>query len=172
MGPEIMVIPGFRNNRGQKSADLVISEPRNNSSSNLSELGILDLWILPCIKYHMSQLPIQCLVWYLSAIHVTITHNKESRTHLYDSVPRLSCARQSFVLTQTRQQHHHHHRNHHRHTTPAAQQQHSSRDSSRGGGDLTSPATVYVPDFKNKGKRQNKTCQFKIKPLLPKNQTP
>ena len=41
MGPEIIVISGFRNNRGQKSADLVVSEPRNNSSSNLSELGLL-----------------------------------------------------------------------------------------------------------------------------------
>ena len=28
MGPEIIVISGFRNNGGQKSADLVISEPR------------------------------------------------------------------------------------------------------------------------------------------------
>ena len=47
----------------------------------------------------------------------------------------------------------------------------SRRDRSRGGGDLTSPAIVYVPDFKNKGKRQNKTYQFKIKPLS-KNQKP
>ena len=67
--------------------------------------------------------------------------------HTYDRIPCLLCARQSFVLTQTRQQHHHHHRNHHRHTTPEAQQQHSSRDSCRGGGDLMSPATMYVPDF-------------------------
>ena len=46
MGPEIIVISGFRDNRGQKSADLVISQPRNNSSSNLSELGLFDFWIL------------------------------------------------------------------------------------------------------------------------------
>ena len=29
------------------SADLVNSEPENNSSSNLSELGLFDFWILP-----------------------------------------------------------------------------------------------------------------------------
>ena len=46
MGPEIIVISGFRNNRGQKSGDLVISEPRNYSPSNLSELGLFDFWIL------------------------------------------------------------------------------------------------------------------------------
>ena len=51
MGPEIIVISGFRNNRGQKSADLVISELRNNSSSILSELGLFDVWILPRTKY-------------------------------------------------------------------------------------------------------------------------
>ena len=62
MGPEIIVISGFRNNRGQKSADLVISEPRNNSSSNLSELGLFDFWILPRAKYHMSPLLILYLV--------------------------------------------------------------------------------------------------------------
>ena len=86
----------------------------------------------------------------------------KNHKHTYDSIQRLLCARQSFVRTQTRQQHHHHYRNHHKHTTPAAQQQHSSRDCSRGGGDLTSPATMYVPEKKNKGKRQNKTYQFKI----------
>ena len=62
MGPEIIVISGFRNNRGQKSADSVISEPRNNSSSNLSELGLLEFCIIPRTKYlkkyHMSPLPI------------------------------------------------------------------------------------------------------------------
>ena len=42
MGPEIIIISGFSNNLGQKSADVVISEPRNNSSSNLSELGLFD----------------------------------------------------------------------------------------------------------------------------------
>ena len=82
IGPEIIVISGFRNNRGQKSADLVILEPRNNSSSNLSELGLFDFRILPRTKYHMSPLPILYLVWYLSAVHVTITHNKESQTHV------------------------------------------------------------------------------------------
>ena len=52
----------------------------------------------------------------------TTTNHK----HIYDSIPRLLRARQSFGLTQTRQQLHHHHRNHHRHTIPAPQQQHSS----------------------------------------------
>ena len=60
---KIIVISLFRNNRGQKSADLVISEPRNNSSSSdLSELGLFDHWILPRTKYHMSPLPILYLV--------------------------------------------------------------------------------------------------------------
>ena len=106
-----------------------------------------------------------------TAVHVTHHPQRNNHKHTYDSILCLLCARQSFTLTQTRQQHHHHHRNHHRHITPAPQQQRSRRDSSRGGGDLTSPATVYVPDLKNKGKRQNKTYQFKMKPLS-KNQKP
>ena len=61
--PEIIAIFGLlRNNRGQKSADLVISEPKNNSSSNLSELGLFDFWILPRTKYHMPPLPTLYLV--------------------------------------------------------------------------------------------------------------
>ena len=55
MGPEIVVISGLRNYRGQKSEDLVISEPRNSSSSILSELGLIDFWILARIKDHMSR---------------------------------------------------------------------------------------------------------------------
>ena len=46
----------------------------------------------------------------------TTTNHK----HTYDRIPRLLCARQSFVLSKTRQQQHHHHRNHHRRTTPAS----------------------------------------------------
>ena len=82
MGPEIIVISGFRKNRGQKSADLVISEPRNNSSSNLLELGLFDFWILrrTSIACH------QCLLctWYDTCLLHTspIIHNKESRTHM------------------------------------------------------------------------------------------
>ena len=123
MGPEIIVISGFRNKRGQKSAYLVIYEPRNNSSSNLSELGLFDYWILPRTKYVTTaytvpgMIPVCCI----SRPSPTAKNQK----HTYDSMPRLLCARQSFVLTQTRQQQQHHHRNH-RHTTPAPQQQHSS----------------------------------------------
>ena len=62
MGPKFIVITGCRNNRGQKSADLVISEPKNNSSTNVSELGLFDLWILPRSKYHMAPLPVLYLV--------------------------------------------------------------------------------------------------------------
>ena len=36
VGPEIIAISGFRNNRGQKPADLVISEPRNSEVAALS----------------------------------------------------------------------------------------------------------------------------------------
>ena len=63
-GTRIMVISGFRNNRGQKSADLVISEPRKSSSSILSELGLFDFWILiiPRTKNYMSPLPTLYLV--------------------------------------------------------------------------------------------------------------
>ena len=99
-----------------------------------------------------EQQPGMILVRVCCTRHASPTTMNHKRT--YDSTLRLLCARQSFVLTQTRQQHDHHHRNHHRHTTPAPHQQRSRRDSSRGGGDLTSPATVYVPDFKNRGKRQ------------------
>ena len=87
----------------------------------------------------------------------------KNHKHTYDSTTRLLCARlarQSFVLTHKRDS---------SSTsttiiktaTAAAQQQHSSSSSSKGGGDLTSPATTHVPDFKNKGKRQNKTYQSK-----------
>ena len=61
MGPEI-IISGFKINRGLKSADLVISERRNNSSSNFSGLGLFDFLILPRTKYHMSPLPTLYLV--------------------------------------------------------------------------------------------------------------
>ena len=78
MGPEIIVISGSKNNRGQISADLVISEPRNNSSSNLSELGLFDFWILPRTKHHMSPLLVLYLVYYLSAV-VHVTHHLQQR---------------------------------------------------------------------------------------------
>ena len=48
------VTSGFSNNRGQKSADLVISEPRNNSSSNLSELGLFDFWIFSYFFFFLA----------------------------------------------------------------------------------------------------------------------
>ena len=152
MGQKSIVISGFRN-RGQKSVDLVISGPRNNSASNLSELGSFDFWILLRTTYHMSPQP-YCTWYDTCLLYTSPSPTTKNHTHIYESMPRLVCARQSFVLTQTRQQQQQHHRNHHTHTTAAAQQQHSSRDSSRSGGGLTSPATVYVPDFKNKGKRQ------------------
>ena len=102
-------------------------------------------------KCHMSPVAVcllctrcdTCLLYEYTAPN---THSKESQTHLLQQT-RLLFARQIFVLTQTRQQHHHHKKN----TTPAPHQQHSSRDSSRGGGDVTSPATVYVPDFQKYG---------------------
>ena len=152
------------------------SEPRNNSSSNLSELGLLDFWILPCIKYHMSPLPTLHLVWYLSAVHVT-RHPQQRITNTPTTayIPRLLCARQSFVLTQTRQQQqHHHHQNHHSSTTAAPQQQRSSRDSRRDGGDQTPPATVYVKNKKKEqtGKKQDLPTNSKQYHLLSKNQKP
>ena len=148
MEPEIIVISGFRNNRSQKSADLVIFGPRNDSSSNLSELGLFDFWILPRTKYHMSHVTTDYSVPGMIPVCCTRHPSPTTRSHkhTYYSTPHLLCARQSFVLTQTRQQQHHH-QNHHSSTTPAPHQQHSSRDSSRGGGGLTSPATMYVPDF-------------------------
>ena len=90
-GPEIIDISGFRYNLGHKSADLTISEPRNNSYFNLSELGLFDFWILPRTKYHISPLPVLYLVLYLSAVHVTITHNKESQTHLRQHTALVVC---------------------------------------------------------------------------------
>ena len=142
-----------------------MKSPGNKSSSNLSELGLFDFWILT--SYQVSHVTTAYTV--PGMIPVCCTRHPSPTTknhkHTYDSIPRLLCTRQSFVFTQMRQQHHHHHRNHHRHTTPAPHQPHSSRDSSRGSGDLTSPATLCVPDFENKGKRQNKTYQLKKKTL-------
>ena len=92
MGPEIIVVSWFRNNRGQKSADLVISEPRNNSTSNLSELRLFDFWILPRTMYHMSPLPIMYLVWYLSAVHVT-HHPQQRITNTPTTAYRACCVR-------------------------------------------------------------------------------
>ena len=63
VGPEIIVISGFRNKiEARKSADLVISEPRNNSSSILSEQGVFGFWELPRTKYHISTMPTLHLV--------------------------------------------------------------------------------------------------------------
>ena len=156
MGPEIIVISGFRNNnRGQKSADLVISEPRNNSSF-FQPLRTGIFLLLDTTSHQVSHVTtantVPGMILVCCTRHASPT--TKNHKHTYDSILRL-CARQSFILTQTRQQQHHHHRNHHsRHTTPAPQKkQRSRRDRSRGGGDLTSPATVYVPDFKNKSKR-------------------
>ena len=114
--------------------------------------------------------------WYDTCLLYTspITHNKESQIHLRQHTALVVCE------TELRP-----HTNataaapppskpplaHHISTTAAAHQQHSSRDSRRGGGDLTSPAAVYMPDFTNRGKRQDKTYQFKLKPLS-KNQKP
>ena len=61
---------------------------------------------------------------------------------------------------------------HHTSTRAAPQQQHSSRDSSRGGGDLTSPATVYVPEFKSKGKRQKQDLPIHFKKTRSHNGRP
>ena len=92
MGPEIIVISGFRNNRGQKSADLVISGPRNNSSSNLSELGLFDFWILPRTKYHMSPVHIYCTLYNTCLLYTSrITHDKESQTHLRQHTALVVC---------------------------------------------------------------------------------
>ena len=146
MGPEINVISGFRNNRGEKSADLVISEPKNDSCSILSELGLLDFWILPRTKYHMSHLPTLYVPGVITVCSSPITHKKKSQTHLLQHTTVVvrdrassSHKRDSNSTTTIKT------------TTPAPHQQHSSstscRDSTRGGGDLTSPATVYVPDF-------------------------
>ena len=129
-------------------------------------------YLVPSITCH------HCLLctWYDSYPLYTspITHNKESQTHIRQHTALVVCETELRPDTQTRQQQQQHtHQNHHTSTTPAPYQQHRSKDSSRSGGDLTSPATMYVPDFENKGKRQNKTYQFQfnIKPLS-KNQKP
>ena len=103
MGPEIIVISVFRNNRGQKSADLVISEPRNNSSSNLSELRLFftfGYYLVPSITCH------HCLLctWYGFYLLYTspITHNKESQAHIRQHVA-LVCEKELRPHTQTRQ---------------------------------------------------------------------
>ena len=92
MGPEIIFISGFRKNRGQKSADLVISEPRNNSFSNLSELGLFHFWILPRTKYRTSPVSTLYLVWYLPAVHVT-HHPQQRGTNTHTTAHRACCVR-------------------------------------------------------------------------------
>ena len=72
---------GTRKNRGHESADLVISEPRNNTFSIVSELELFDFWILPRTKYHMSH----CLfcTWYDTCLLYTSpnTHTAKNRKH-------------------------------------------------------------------------------------------
>ena len=72
---------------------LVISNPKNNSSCNLSELRLFDVWILPRTKYHMSPLPIMYLVCCLSAVYTSSISHKESQTHLRQHTYRAGCTR-------------------------------------------------------------------------------
>ena len=165
MGPKIIVISGFRNNRGQKSADSVISEPRNTalpSSQNWDDLtfGYYE-YLVPRISCH------HCLLctWYNTCLLCTspITRNKESQTHLLQHTALVVCETELRPRTNA--------------TTAAPppskppQKHHTSRDSSRGGGNLKSPATVYVPDFqkyRQPGKQdpriRNKTTSRNQKP--------
>ena len=116
----------------------------------------------------MPPLPILYLVRYRSAVHVT--HHPQRRITISPTTAyRACCVRDRASSSHKRDSSssnpiettpgtpHQHHTS----TTPAAQQ-HSSRDSSRGGGDLTSPAAVYVPDFKNRGKTAKQDLPFKM----------
>ena len=104
-----------------------ISEPKNISCSNLSELGLFDFRILPRTKYHMSPLPLLC-TWYDTCLLYTspITHNKNTQKHTTTAY-RAGCVRDRASSShKRRQQQHHHHRSPHRHKTLAPQQHHSS----------------------------------------------
>ena len=91
MGPEIIVISGFRNNRGQKSADLVISLSPEITALPTSELGLFEYgyYLVPSITCH------HCLycTWYDTCLLYTspITHNKESQTHLRQHTELVLC---------------------------------------------------------------------------------
>ena len=93
------------------------------------------------------------------------THNKESQTHT--TAHRACCVRDRASSSHKRDSR----SSTIKTTTPAPHQHHTNRDSSRGGGDQTSPATVYVSDFRKKGKRENKTYQPQIT-LPSENQKP
>ena len=131
MGQEIIDISGLRNNWSQKSADPDISEPRNNDSSTLSELGLLDSWILPGIKYHMSLLPTLYLVWYLPAVHVIHHPHQIIITHT-PTACRACCVwweRELFPHTKATASVHHHH--HSSSTAAAAAQQQQQQQQRR-----------------------------------------
>ena len=134
------------------------------STSQNWDYLIFGYYLVPSITCH------HCLycTWYDACLLYTspITHNTESQAHLRQHTALVVCE------TELRP-----HTNataaaapppskppkaHHTSTTTATLRQHSSKDSSRGGGGLTSPATVCVPDFKNQGKRRNKSYRFKI----------
>ena len=180
------VISGFRNNRGQNSAHLFgdFWEPRNTSSSSspssLSELRLFDFGILPRTKYLMPPLPTLHL-WYDACLLYAspITHSKEWQTHLRQTAYRacLLCARQSFVLTHTRQQQQQQqHQNHHTSTTPAPHQHHTSttpaphqqrQHQRRWWPNVAGDSVRARLSKKNTGKRENNTyatkSQIKIK---------
>ena len=81
-------------------------------------------YLVPSIACHHCR---YCTWYDTCLLYTSPSPTTKNHKHTYDSMPRLLCARQSFVLTHTRQQQQQqHHRNHHRHTTPTAQQQHSS----------------------------------------------
>ena len=97
-----------------------------------------------------------CSTWYDTCL-LCMSPSPTSKNHknTYDTIPRSCCVRDrassshkrdssSTAIIETT----------HMHTTQAPQQQHiartCSKDNSRGGGDLTSPATVYVADLKKK----------------------
>ena len=91
-------------------------------------------------------------------------HTTKNHKHAYYSIPRLLCARQSFVLTQTRQHHHHHHHHHQTHHSSTIEAPQQQRQQQRRWWPNVAGDSVRAR-FRKKGKRENKTYQFKLKPL-------
>ena len=166
MGPEIIVFSGFSNNRGQKSADLVISEPRN-----ITALPTSQSWDDLTSGYYLVQ-SITChhcplSTWYDTCLLYTSpsSHRKEWQTHLLQHTALVVCETERRPHTNAtaaapppskppQQQHHHH-----------------STHSSRGGGDLAPPSTQYTWQIlKNKGRRKNKTYQIQNRNTFQKSE--
>ena len=135
------------------------------------EIELFDFWILLTPRiYHITHVPTAYSVPGSCMMRVFCTRRPSHKSTYDDSISRLLCARQVFVLTLTTPPQHFYHENHHSSSNTAAETAsgNSSRYSSAGVGDLTSPTIVYVPDIKNiwQIKREIKNYQYRSEAIM------